>query len=282
MIVSTLIGGLGNQMFQYAAGRALALRKETQLRLDLGWLENPPALVTPRRYELDCFNLQAELCSIYPRTRRERLRELVGLSPRVWREEVFRFDPRVLDLPDNVRLIGYWVDERYFLDEAAQIRDDFRFRYPPEERSAELAEEIRASRTAVSVHVRRGDYVTDTRTATFHGVLPHDYYTASVRHIRSVVANPRFYVFSDDPDWCRSNLELDAPTVVVSHNQRGGWEDLRLMSLCTHHVIANSSFSWWGAWLNPRLDKIVIAPRRWIADDSYDTSHVVPPGWVTL
>lgn len=282
MVVSTLIGGLGNQMFQYAAGRALALRNGTQLRLDLGWLENQPALVTPRRYELDCFHVQAELCSIYPRTRRERARELVRLSPRVWREEVFRFDPRVLELPDNVRLIGYWVDERYFLDAAAQIRDDFRFRYRPDERSAELAEEIRGSRMAVSVHVRRGDYVSDERTATLHGVLPHDYYTAAVRRIQSIVANPRFYVFSDDPDWCRSNLELGAPTVYVSHNQGHGWEDLRLMSRCAHHVIANSSFSWWGAWLNPRPDKIVIAPRRWIADDSYDTSHVVPPEWVTL
>ena len=282
MVISTLIGGLGNQMFQYAAGRALALRHGTVVRLDLGWLENPPAQLTPRRYELDCFRLEAELASVYPRTTRERIRELLGRSPRVWREEMFRFDPRVLELPDNVRLIGYWVSERYFADHAAQIREDFRFRDPPDERNAALAEQIRGSPTAVSIHVRRGDYVADERSAAFHGVLPSDYYVAAARRIQRVVGKPTFYVFSDDLDWCRSNLALGAPTVHVDHNQGRGWEDLRLMTLCAHHVIANSSFSWWGAWLGARPDKIVVAPKRWIAEESLDTSHVPPPEWITV
>ena len=281
MVISTLIGGLGNQMFQYAAGRALALRHGTDLRLDLGWLENPPADLTPRRYELDCFRLEAELCSIYPRTTRERARELLGRSPRVWREEMFRFDPQVLQLPDNMRLIGYWVSERYFADHAAQIREDFRFRNMPPGRIRELANGV-ASSSSVSIHVRRGDYVTNKATRAFHGVLPLDYYHAAVSCIREAVADPRFYVFSDDVDWCRVNLALGAPTTFVENKGIRASEDLRLMSLCSHHVIANSSFSWWGAWLGAHPDKFVVAPRRWIAEEALDTSDVLPPEWVTV
>lgn len=282
MVVSTLIGGLGNQMFQYAAGRALALRQGTRLRLDLGWLENPPTGVTPRRFELDCFQIQAQTCSVYPRTRREHVRELLGLSPRVRREEMFRFDPGVLHLSGDVRLVGYWVDERYFLDAATQIREDFGFCEPPDERNAALANQIQGSRSPVSVHVRRGDYVADPRIGAFHGSLSSDYYAAATGHIRATIDEPRFYVFSDDPDWCRAHLDLGEPAVYVDHNRDRGWEDLRLMTLCAHHVIANSSFSWWGAWLGSHPDKVVVAPRRWIADETIDTSHVVPADWVTL
>ena len=281
MVVSTLIGGLGNQMFQYAAGRALALRTGARLVLDVGWLERPPAHLTPRRYELGCFQIQAEVAQIYPRTAFERLRELLRLSPPVWREAMFQFKPRTLELTRSARLVGYWNSERYFADHAGQIREDLAFCDPPSGSNRELAERIRET-TAVSVHVRRGDYFDNAAIHAFHGVLPVDYYLTASARIRDAVRDPHFYVFSDDPDWCRSNLELGGPTTVVDHNRGHGSEDLRLTSLCAHHVIANSSFSWWGAWLNPRPDKIVIAPRRWLADDSHDTSHVVPAEWITI
>jgi glycosyl transferase family 11 len=280
VVVLTLIGGLGNQMFQYATGRALALRRQTKLVLDLGWLERSPAHVTPRRYELDCFRIEAELRRIYPRTALGRLGEFFRVLPRVEREQPLRFEPRTLELSGRVRLVGYWISQRYFEDCAEQIRQDFRFRAPLDGRNRELAERIRAT-TAVSVHVRRGDYVTHDATRAFHGVLPLDYYYAAIDRIRDVVHDPQFFVFSDDPDWCRANLEI-GPTVYVDHNRRQGCEDLRLMSLCRHHVIANSSFSWWGAWLNPHADKIVIAPRRWVADPSVATNDVVPDEWVTM
>jgi glycosyl transferase family 11 len=281
MVVVTLIGGLGNQMFQYAAGRALALRTQTRLVLDLGLLERPPPHLTPRRYELDCFRVEAELRTIYPRTALERLRELLRLSPQVWREEMFRFDPRTLELSGRVRLLGYWICERYFADYAAQIRQDFRFLAPLDDTNRELADRIRAT-TSVSVHVRRADYATDDATRAFHGVLPLDYYRTAAARIGEAVHDRQFFVFSDDSDWCRANLELGGPTTYVDHNTGRGCEDLRLMSLCRHHVIANSSFGWWGAWLNPREEKIVIAPRRWVADPSVATTDVVPAEWIRI
>jgi len=281
MVVSTLIGGLGNQMFQYAAGRALAVRTGSKLVLDLGWLERPPADVTPRSYELDCFQIEAEVARIYPRTAVEHVREVLRLSPRVWREQMYQFAPQTLELSGSFRLVGYWVSERYFEEYADQIRKDFSFRDPPRGANQELAARIRDT-TAVSVHVRRGDYVENPTTRAFHGVLPVDYYVAAAARLRRTVRDPHFYVFSDDPEWCRSTLDLGGPTTVVDHNRGHGSGDLRLTSLCRHHVIANSSFSWWGAWLNPSPDKVVIAPRRWIAVESFDTSHVLPPEWITV
>ena len=280
MIVSTVMGGLGNQMFQYAAGRALSLRSDKGLRLDLGWFDSPPAHLTPRRYELDCFQIHAELCSVYPPTRAERIRELFGVSPRVWSEVPFRFEPRMLAAADNVRLVGYWMDERYFQEFSSELRGDFAFHDSLSGRNRELAERIR-SETAVSVHVRRKDYVTNRTVAKFHGSLDLDYYLAAGQRIIDDVRDPHFFIFSDDPDWCRANLDLGGRTTYVDHNSRGS-DDLRLMSMCSHHVIANSSFSWWGAWLNPRDEKLVVAPARWVADRSVDTSRVVPDDWLRV
>jgi hypothetical protein len=282
MIIATLIGGLGNQMFQYAAGRALALRTGARLVLDLGWLENTQPHVTPRSYELGCFQIQAELRSIYPRTNIERLRELVRLSPRIWREQrMYGFDPRTLELPGRVRLIGYWPSERYFADQADQLREDFRFVEPLDDRSREVAGEIEAT-NSVSVHVRRGDYVENPATEAFHGVLSAEYYRAATERIFESIASPHFFVFSDDPAWCHTNLALGGSTTYVDHNGARGSADLRLMSLCAHHIVANSSFSWWGAWLNPRADKLVVLPKRWITSATIDTSAVVPDGWVAI
>jgi hypothetical protein len=282
MVISTLVGGLGNQMFQYAAGRALALRTGSRLVLDLGWLRTTPAHVTPREFELGCFRIAAELRCIYPRTPLERVREWVGLSPRIWREhQMYGFDARTLTLPGRVRLIGYWPSERYFADAADRIRDDFYFDFDLDGRDLDVANLIAATQS-VGVHVRHGDYATNPSTTAFHGVLPLDYYRRAVARVQETVPDPHFFVFSDDPEWCRHNLEFGAPTTVVDHNRGRGAHDLRLLSLCRHQVIANSSFSWWGAWLNETPDKLVIAPERWVADASIDTRAVYPESWIRL
>ena len=250
--------------------------------IDVGWLERTPAHLERKQFELGCFEIQAELRSMDLGRVRQRVHERLRLSPRVWREkEPFRFDPETLVLQDDVRLFGYWQSERYFVDHAAEIRDDFRFRVLPDDRNRALATRI-AHTPAVSVHVRRGDYVTNPATKAVHGALPLDYYHAAVDRIRESEPEPHFYVFSDDPDWCSANLDLGGATTVVDHNRGRGSEDLRLMSLCSHHVIANSSFSWWGAWLNAREDKIVVAPQEWMRDDSFDTRDLVPEGWIRI
>jgi hypothetical protein len=279
LIISTLAGALGNQMFQYAAGRALALRRGTELALDLGWLAPRSRFV----YELGVFQLDVELVWTYRHMRRARLRELLRLAPPArlqdWKREGFTFDPGVLELPANARLAGYWQSEKYFADHADAIRADFEFHEPLDERNAAAAAEITAS-TAVALHVRRGDYVTDPGARSYLGALPLEYYRDAAELVRSYAPDPHFYVFSDDPAWCRTHLRFGSPTTFVDHNQGRGHDDLRLMTLCRHHVIANSSFSWWGAWLARPDGQIVVAPRRWGADA--DAGDIVPERWCLL
>lgn len=135
----------------------------------------------------------------------------------------------------------------------------------------------------MSLHVRRGDYVSDARTHATLGVCSLDYYRAAVRYIADHVEAPEFFVFSDDIAWAQANLELGHPCHYVDHNRGAeSYNDMRLMSLCRHHIIANSSFSWWGAWLNPRADKVVVAPARWFAGGNRVVDDLFPPGWVRL
>lgn len=277
VIISTLVGGLGNQMFQYAAGRALALRRGSELQLDVGWLGGP---TTVGRYALGSFRIEAELINAYRHRRRERLREIVGLAPPVRRHTSFRFDSTILDLPGRVRLVGYWQSEKYFKEYEDVIRSEFSCKESLVGPNAVTAAEIAGS-TAVCVHVRRGDYVSDPQVLRYHGVLPLSYYASAAEHVLSSVPHAHFFVFSDDLNWCRSNLRLAGPMTFVDHKQNRASDDLRLMTLCRHHIIANSSFSWWGAWLAPGHDRIVIAPKQWAAAEDVGPD-LIPERWIRL
>jgi hypothetical protein len=181
------------------------------------------------------------------------------------------FDPRLLAAPDETYLVGYWQSERYFADVADQIRAELSLPDPPSGQNRTVAEAIQAGPSA-SVHVRRGDYV----GSSTHPVCSRDYYQAAMAELRERLTDPQFFLFSDDPKWCRDHL-ASRNDVVVAHNGPGSeHEDLRLMSMCDAHVIANSSFSWWGAWLGKPGP--TIAPRRWFADDR-DASAIVPERW---
>lgn len=290
MILARLQGGLGNQLFQYAAGRRLAHVRGAKLRLDVSALDDP-RLRKPRRYELEALNVATEVAGAddLARVRREpkglveRVRERLaggGNGFRVVREAHFHFDPAVLDLPDDVYLDGYWQSARYFADVADRIRREVTPKAPLTGRNAELAKEIEGCH-AVSVHVRRGDYLTDPAVLAMHGVCGPEYYEMALAHVGERVAEPVFFVFGDDADWARRSVRAPGRMVIVDHNgPEHPAEDLRLMALCRHHVIANSTFSWWGAWLNPRPDKIVVAPERWFGSDRWDTRDLIPAEWV--
>jgi hypothetical protein len=290
MIVTRICGGLGNQMFQYAAGRRLALLRGTGLLLDLSSLDDP-RVPTPRRYELGAYPIRATIASAAEleavAARRDSLaariaRRACGSRRGAATERHFHFDPEVLELPDGSCLEGYWQSERYFADVADDVRRELTLERPAAGRNALLLERIDAC-NAVSVHVRRGDYVTVPQTNAIHGVCPLDYYREAARYVAERVADPVFFVFSDDPHWVRDHLRLDGETVLADHNRPDAApEDMRLMSRCAHHVIANSTFSWWGAWLDPRPDKIVVAPRRWFQEGKLDTSDLVPASWIRL
>lgn len=290
MVIVRLIGGLGNQLFQYALGRTLAEQHAAQLKLDIRGYESY-ALYS---YALDRFNI-IESFATPDEVRRlrgggwiaERLpRRLQKLNPFRKRsyilERRFSFDPAVLGSPDDVYLDGYWQSEKYFKNLEEILRRELSVRNSLTGINRELAARI-ADSNAVSLHVRRGDFASNPKTRRVHGLCSVDFYQAAVRRIAETVPRPHFFIFSDEPEWAAANLRLDhSMTVVAGNDASHGYEDLRLMSLCRHHIIANSSFSWWGAWLNPNPDKIVIAPARWFIGARHDTRDLFPPSWQTI
>lgn len=293
MIVSELISGLGNQLFQYAAARALAIEKQSPLKVDRTWFDADIERQTPRQYGLDPFVLKPDFLSesersffLNPDSRnilnRVRLK-WNSLQPyyrqRVYKEPHFHFDVNFFNAASTSYLIGYWQSERYFGAFEKQIRLDFQFKQAPSGKNAEWAQQIDAS-NAISLHVRRGDMVANPEVVKTHGSCGIDYYLAAATKIAEGVDSPVFFVFSDDPQWCREHLNLAYPAYYIDNNAGdAAYCDMQLMSLCRHHVLANSSFSWWGAWLNQRSDKKVIAPKRWFADNSKDTGDLIPKGW---
>jgi len=293
MVIVSLMGGLGNQMFQYAAARQITHRLGTTLKLDITAYTSDPL----RTYSLSPFNIQAQFASAQELAAMRRpyesrmawyllrLNRLLKL-PYGWtvlQENHFRpFDSATVRASGNVYLKGYWQSEKYFADIPDLIRREFILQNRPDSANREMAGRI-AGAQAVSLHIRRGDYVSNPIIQGIHGVCDLAYYQASVERIGEKIASPHFFVFSDDTTWTQANLRLDYPTTFVTHNDGGNaHKDLRLMSLCRHHIIANSSFSWWGAWLNPNPDKIVCAPARWFNDPALDTRDLLPPGWIRV
>ena len=297
LVVARLIGGLGNQMFQYATGRALALQREAILKLDVRGFAAAGAH-TKRRFELDCFSIHGSAASdadlaqfgraAKPRfwpldrvLRWLRIERANGAWP-IYREPHFQFDPAVPELQAPVYLDGYWQSERYFSDIGGVLRQEFTANVPLDLENQALVAGI-DSVNAVSLHVRRGDYVSDPATNRFHGICSPDYYERAVEYIAARVGSSRLFVFSDDQQWTRANLHFAVPTTFVDANPSdSGYRDMLLMARCRHHIIANSSFSWWGAWLNPSREKIVVAPRQWFRANSNDTRDLIPPNWVRL
>lgn len=291
MIIVHLAGGLGNQMFQYAFGRARAKLLGVELALEL----SNRTLRIHNGFELDkIFDIQAkivtqaEMRAVLGLKRHRATRNLIRglglrglLLSRYIEEPYFRFAPKMLDIPDNAYVVGYWQSEKYFQKIVKTIHSDFFFRQPLSDRNTVLAEQIDRV-NAVSLHVRRGDYVNNPKINVAHGVCSLDYFRDAIRHVSSQVERPHFFIFSDDIGWVKDNLRVDVPCQYVNHNQGAeSYNDMRLMSLCKHHIIANSSFSWWGAWLNPSVDKIVIAPKHWFANET-NTQDLIPDEWLVI
>ncbi len=290
MVIARLIGGLGNQLFQYALGRTIAASRSTTLKLDITDYETYKV----QAYALHHFNVIESFAT------RDEIRRLRGggwmakrLSRRLHRlipfrkdsyvlEKGFAFDPEVLKSPDDVYLEGYWQSEKYFASTEGLLRREFTIRQSLSGRNQEMAARIAGCNT-VSLHVRRGDYVSNPNASRVHGLCGADYYQAAVRRIAEIVPQPHLFVFSDDPEWAARNLHLDHPmTIVTGNDTQRDYEDLHLMSLCRHHIVANSSFSWWGAWLDTNPDKIVIVPARWFAREQHDTRDLFPPAWQVI
>ena len=289
MIVVRLMGGLGNQMFQYACAKSLAIRFSTDVRVDLSYLldEELRSQHTPREFELGCFVLSQRLATpsdlaFFNRGKRGFARLIQRLRPRVvLQERTLRYDPDLLaGAKKNTQLIGYWQSEAYFASIRSTLLSDFRLARPLSYRATEMAVNIRAT-IAVSLHVRRGDYAALPEVTSYHGLCGQTYYRKAIQYMRSKMPDARFFVFSDDPAWCRQNLEGIGGMTIVEPSDSAA-EEMHLMSLCRHHIIANSSFSWWGAWLNTNPDKVVIAPKSWISPIGPVQPDIIPPGWLVM
>jgi hypothetical protein len=291
LIIVHLSDGLGNQMFQYAMGFALSVYHKAPLLLDTrgcGHWHNG--------FELEqVFSFPVQLAQP------EDVRDLLGWQSPIYiryiithsalkfllnryfvAEPDFHYWPGIRDITPPCYMTGYWQSERYFKDVEEKIRALFTFRPLLSDYDSEIAQEISAV-NSVSLHVRRGDYASNNINFIKIGLCSLSYYEAAIKYIAEQVEKPRFFVFSDDMDWVRANLKINGAFFYVDHNRgRASYNDMRLMSMCRHHIIANSSFSWWGAWLNPSKEKIVIAPKRWFAHYPVSTKDLIPDGWVRL
>ena len=298
MIIVRLRGGLGNQLFQYAAGKALAEHHRIELLLDLyTYIKHPY-----RKYELSKFNIEAREAT------REEVHRFTGSNPiirylnkrdnyfrcpKVFVQPHYHFYEDFFSLPREFYLSGYWQSEKYFTSVAQLIQKQFTPKELLDERNAILKTKIQ-SENSVAVHVRRGDYASTSAYSSFFGVLSQEYYENAIERIRQEIDRPKFYFFSDNPAWCKETFSgLDAE--FVDHNQGSdAFKDLLLMSFCKHNIIANSTFSWWGAWLNNHVNKKVIAPKDWFRTNFlaskepvypsrfYNTQDLIPPSWIRL
>jgi len=296
MVVTRLLGGIGNQMFQYAAGRNLSYILNTDLKLDISCYEKYKL----RQYELGVFNIQEKFATaeeimeikfekqnFTKKISQKLLKKFFAIPPKMPRtlpsyikeKKLFHFQPEILDLKGNIYLEGSWQSEKYFKDIRKIIIQDFTPIKKFKGKNKELEEKISQS-LSVSIHIRRGDYVTNPRTSEFHGLCNLEYYKRCISIIKEKFLEPHFFIFSDDMDWVRESFILEEPAFYINHNGiENAWKDIRLMSMCKHHIIANSSFSWWGAWLGERQDKLIFSPKKWLNKSEVTVKDLIPNSW---
>jgi Glycosyl transferase family 11 len=293
MVIVRIMGGLGNQMFQFAAGYALARRHRVPLLLDISSYQS---YGLHHGFELSrIFSMEALIAQPndiksalgwqgHPYVYRPlRSRYFSKLRKHGWIVEPhLHFWPSFFDTPDTCYLDGYWQSEKYFANVQTTIREVFNFSALMTDQNNQTADVIENT-NAVSLHVRRGDYATNPKTLAFLGLCTLAYYQTAIQHIQEHVSNPIFFVFSDDIAWCKDNLNLPSTCHYINHNSgNSSYLDMQLMSLCKHHVVSNSTFSWWGAWLSGSTDGIKIAPTPWFSHPDVSDESMVPSNWLKL
>jgi hypothetical protein len=283
MIVTAIFGGLGNQMFQYAAGKAMAMRNYSHFEVDRRFLDPQYQLSvggTVRNYELDVFRLNAipamqhtlELMTPFLSVKKKWAFDVnIQFNP-FFILENRQFAFQYLPFKRYAYIYGYWQSWRYFEGFEKEIRNDFTFRNEPEGKNLEILKKIEDT-LSVSVHIRLGDYGPSD-------VLSVSYYTQAIESMKQQFPEATFFVFSDNPEKAKTYFEGLPFEVVTGNSGAKSYVDMLLMSRCKHHIIANSSFSWWGAWLNPNPDKVVIAPKVWYRNAN--TDELIPKNWIKI
>jgi len=298
MIVTRMDGGLGNQMFQYAYGLYLASQHQTELALDLNSYQTGPQ----HGYVLDRFQITGKpLNSQYNQRIPQRYRAQPAKTSFAWlpsnlpdwnlpdwlrpsvlrrvKERPFGFHEKYLKASDDSYLVGYWQSEKFF----PGMRDELLKQFTPKLKLSDAslrAIELMQTVPSVSLHIRRGDYLSNAETARIYEQLSLEYYHASLQRFAAERERVQVFIFSNDLPWCHEQLRLNLPTHFMDHTQAlSAHEDLIMMSHAACNVIANSTFSWWAAYLNNRSDRTTFAPARWFCPGTLDDSHLPCPAW---
>jgi hypothetical protein len=283
MVIVKIIGGLGNQMFQYAYAKALQ-QKGYDVKIDISAFETYKLhggygldkysidIKVANQHEIDSFGAVGLISKIKNKLRIKNLK--------VIRESNLLFNEKYLNIDDNKYIDGYFQTEKYFSNSRDIILKQFVLKEEISEYSKDVKKQIANAKVSVSLHIRRGDYLNSVN-ANIHGVCDLDYYKKAVSVLNTKLDEANYFIFSDDIAWVKEHLKLDNGFYIDSKEKRIPHEDIYLMSLCDHNIIANSSFSWWGAWLNQNNEKLVIAPNRWFADEKMEINakNIVSENW---
>ena len=293
MIITNIIGGLGNQMFQYAAGRAAAYHNKTDLAIDIMGYKRPnhqrhQGYELGRVFKVDPVEIDQDELKDFLGWRANdivrrilKLRALSKFRRNYIIEPHFHYWNKFKNIKNDSYLSGYWQSEKYFVEIERLIRKDFEFDAALSELNCYIADDIKINKS-VSIHVRRGDLITDRRVSKLMIPCSIEYYINAMKYYSTSLTRPKFYIFSDDPDWVKNNFPSGFNFEIIQHNSgENSYIDMQLMSLCEHHIISNSSFSWWGAWLNPSTAKCTIAPKLWF-QNNYNPDDLRFGNWIQM
>ena len=278
MVITQLFGGLGNQMFQYAIAKSLSIYKNVPVKIDHINL----ALIR-QEYALDIFDADFTLLK---NGELHQLQILIEKNKLLLVQEAknkeFQYDTTIFDLPYNsIYLAGYWQNEKYFSNIVDTIKKDFSFKKNTNKNHQLLLEEIESC-NSVAVHIRRGDYAQNATINKIFGLCSLEYYRKTAEFIAAKVPKAKFFVFVFDQnfEWIKNYFYFPYQFTIVDINESKNYKyDLQLMSACKHQIIANSTFGWWAAWLNPNRQKIICAPQKWMQTDDKNTSDLIPENW---
>lgn len=293
IIVVKLISGLGNQLFQYAFARQLSLRCGVPLKMDTTFFEDQKL----RNFSLHHYHINATIASskeIERFTTKYKANKLstsiyykiekyIPLNWRLYYQEKkwWLLDDNIYKLRPPFYINGYWQNHHYYKALSPIIKNELKLKVSLKPHLKQLLNEIIRENFSVAIHVRRGDYISDKGANQTMGVLPIVYYHKAIEIILERITYPTFYVFSDDIDWAKQNFNDEKRFIFISGNK--DFEDLELMQNCKHQIIANSSFSWWGAFLNINPQKIVICPKNWLANAQQNAIvEIQMPEWIKI
>ena len=283
MVIVKIIGGLGNQMFQYAYAKSLQLKGHT-VKLDITEFES---YLLHGGYQLNHYTIDIEIASTEEIRIFKNIFSKIGKKLKIDRKSIIEksllFNKKYLSVNNNY-IEGYFQSEFYFIEHRKIIKEQFQIKSLLSKFTEKIIKEIEKLDSSCSIHIRRGDYISNNKAKNIHGSCSLDYYENAIKFLNEKGIDGQYFIFSDDIAWVKENLKVENAIYIDSEEKRIPHEDIYLMSLCTYNIIANSSFSWWGAWLNSNPNKIVIAPKRWFLDElkEKESMDIIPYSWVRI